>query len=229
MEYEKWRKIYTSIIEDFGFCEEKDKEAAVILDELLCKRDVSSQLKRLENSIRDREVIVFGAGDSLCKGIERFRDLIEKSTKIAADGATSALIEKGIVPDVIVTDLDGRLDDIIAANRKGSIVVVHAHGDNIEKIKTFIPRLKGVIGTTQTDPRPFRKLFNFGGFTDGDRAVFLADHFRPKVIYLMGFDFNGKVGKYSFTEKEKVTMKLKKLAWCRRLLREVSRIVFLMV
>jgi hypothetical protein len=52
-------------------------------------------------------------------------------------------------------------------------------------------------------------LVNFGGFTDGDRAVFLADHFKAKNIYLVGFDFEGKDSAFKKLDK----VKLKKLDW----------------
>jgi len=74
------------------------------------------------------------------------------------------------------------------------------------------------LGTTQIDPTSFKKLYNFGGFTDGDRTVFLADHFNAKKIFLAGFDFDGNIGKYSFADKKNKEIKLKKLKWCNHLL-----------
>jgi len=70
-----------------------------------------------------------------------------------------------------------------------------------------VPRLRKVIGTTQS--RPTNGLYNFGGFTDGDRAVFLAKHLDALKIILIGFDF----------EDESVTLrKHKKLIWAKRLI-----------
>ena len=40
-------------------------------------------------------------------------------------------------------------------------------------------------------------VYNFGGFTDGDRAVFLAEELGAKKIFLIGFDFGEIVGKWS--------------------------------
>ena len=80
-------------------------------------------------------------------------------------------------------------------------------------------KIKGkIIGTTQTDPSKFKNLHNFGGFTDGDRAVFIANHFKAKKINLIGFDLNGKIGKYSFSENKNKELKLKKLKWCKYLI-----------
>ena len=57
--------------------------------------------------------------------------------------------------------------------------------------------------------RPPQGLYNFGGFTDGDRCVFLAKELGAASIKLVGFDF----------EDESVTpRKRKKLAWAKRLI-----------
>jgi len=63
------------------------------------------------------------------------------------------------------------------------------------------------MGTAQCRPPP--GLYNFGGFTDGDRCVFLAQELGAAKIKLVGFDY----------EDESVTpRKKKKLAWAKRLI-----------
>jgi len=138
------------------------------------------------------------------KTFPKFYVELKKYVIIAADGATSVLMKNGITPEIIVTDLDGNMDDEAKA---GAIMVVHAHGDNMEALKRYVPEMKNVIGTTQS--RPLWNVYNFGGFTDGDRCVFLAKEFGAKSITLIGFDF----------DDENVTpMKKKKLAWAKRLI-----------
>ena len=88
-----------------------------------------------------------------------------------------------------------------------SIFVVHAHGDNIQKLE-FVKNFKNCIGTTQSTP--FDKIQNFGGFTDGDRGVFLANHFQAKKIILFGMDFGERIGKFSETKKRQKN-KIKKI------------------
>ena len=83
---------------------------------------------------------------------KNFSPLQEDKIFIAADGATSVLLKAGVVPEIIVTDLDGCMDDILRANQMGSIVVVHAHGDNQDLLREYVPQLRNVIGTTQTRP-----------------------------------------------------------------------------
>jgi len=93
------------------------------------------------------------------------------------------------------------------------LAVVHAHGDNMEALKMYIHKFKRVLPTVQVEPFP--GVYNFGGFTDGDRAVCLAEHFKAREIVLYGFDFHGSVGKYSFTKNEE--LKRKKLLWAERI------------
>ena len=176
-------------------------------------------IEELNDLIFNKEVIVFGAGPSLENSIKIYKKNFSNKIKITADGATSALIERKIKPDIIVTDLDGNVKDQIKANSDGSFVIIHAHGDNIKKIKKYVPKFKGkLLGSTQTDPKLYENVYNFGGFTDGDRAVYLADHFNAKKIFLVGFDFNGEIGKYSFSKNKDKNIKLKKLKWCKHLI-----------
>jgi len=194
---------------------EKDLKAAKLLDELIKKADILPL-----DLIKDRCVIVFGAGPSLKADVERIKseNLHEDCILIVADGAVKALLEHNLVPHVQITDLDGDINSIIKANEMDVITVVHAHGDNIKKLKEVVPLLKDVIGTTQV--KPFGKLHNFGGFTDGDRAVFLADHFRAGLIALAGMDFGPEIGNYSGIYKK--DFKLRKLKIGKILLEELA-------
>ena len=94
-------------------------------------------------------------------------------------------------------------------------MVVHAHGDNHDKLD-LVKNFKNCIGTTQTES--FGILYNFGGFTDGDRCVFLADSLGARDIILFGMDFGSKIGKFSQTKHADTKIKLKKLRWGKKLL-----------
>ncbi|HEX55326.1 MAG: hypothetical protein DRO90_01640 [Candidatus Altiarchaeales archaeon] len=210
MSYEKIKKL-------LGLDEEGDLKAAEILNEIVDKPDTDS----IKELIRGACVIVFGAGPSLEKDIEEIKrnNLAKKCVVIAADGALVALMKNGILPEILVTDLDGDLERIERANRLGVITVVHAHSDNIEILKKFVPRLRRVIGTTQVGK--FSKLMNFGGFTDGDRAVYLADYFHAEMILLAGMDFGEKIGKYSGRYDEK--LKPRKLRIGKKLIENLAK------
>ena len=64
---------------------------------------------------------------------------------------------------------------------------------------------------------------NFGGFTDGDRCVFLAEYFKAKKIVLIGMDFGDKIVKYSKKKVIDRKTKLKKLECGKKLLEWLAR------
>ena len=198
-----WKKKYSDILKEFKYSEKKDKESARKLNSILVKTDVDEKISKI---IKNQTVFVIGSGPSLSTAIPKLKNL-KKSIKIAADSSVKILVENKIIPDIVITDLDGD-EDTLKKIAKKSIFVVHAHGDNIEKIE-FIKKFKNVIGTTQT--KPFGKIQNFGGFTDGDRGVFLANHFHAKKIILFGMDFGDKIGRHSNTKKAHRKTKLQKL------------------
>jgi len=201
-----WKKRYSDILKEFKYSEKKDIESAIQLNSFLKKSNINEKIIQL---IEGKTVFVIGSGPSLLRAIPRLQNY-KKSIKIVADSALKILIENGVIPDIIITDLDGDESTLKKIAKTKSIFVVHAHGDNIEKLK-LAKKFRNCIGTTQSNP--FDKIQNFGGFTDGDRGVFLANHFKAKKIILFGMDFGKRIGKFSNTKKiEKKTklMKLKK-------------------
>ena len=76
-------------------------------------------------------------------------------------------------------------------------------------IRHWVPRL-GPLVTTQA---AFRPLHNFGGFTDGDRAVFAADDLGAASIRIIGFDL---------ADKNVDPVKRGKLYWAGELLRLIG-------
>ncbi|HID60550.1 MAG TPA: DUF115 domain-containing protein [Hadesarchaea archaeon] len=211
MYWEAWKPRYEHIVSQLGLNKKADENAARTLNGLLPPPD-PAELKKL---VRGRECVVFGAGPSLDSDLEKLeRAGYLSRVLVTADGATSAVLRYRN-PEIIVTDLDGDVDDQLRAWRRGSWMVVHAHGDNIQQVRKVVPKLnERVIGTTQA--RPFGKLFNFGGFTDGDRAVFIAHEFGASKIYLSGMDLSNVVGKYSGKKDPK--RKFIKLEICGELL-----------
>ena len=199
-----WGERYLSILKELNYSEKKDKKSAIILDSILKKTDTIEKVREI---IQGKTVFVIGSGPSLSIAIPKLKKL-KKSIKIAADSSLKPLIDNGIIPDIIVTDLDGNEDAIKKISKTKSIFVIHAHGDNIEKLQ-MVKKMKNCIGTTQTNP--FNKIQNFGGFTDGDRGVFLASHFDAKKIILFGMDFGNQIGKFSNTKRSDREIKLKKL------------------
>lgn len=213
MDFEVWEGYYNQILSEFGFDREEDERSASILSELLKGKKLVSE-GELRELIQGKNVLVIGGAKNLENELD---EDISKNIVIAADGTTSLLLSKGLIPDIIVTDLDGKIEDQISANRMGAVVAIHAHGDNIEQIKKWTPKFEDkVLGTVQC--RPFGVLHNFGGFTDGDRGVFIVDHFGAKSIKLVGFDFEN-VGEKPNCD---VKTKLRKLQWAKRLIHSLG-------
>jgi uncharacterized Rossmann fold enzyme len=231
MKYETWVPLFNQIKKDLSLSWESDEKAAGILNELLHSKSHLVSFSLIHKLLSRKDVMIFGAGPSLDTDIDTYISLTTKCNVIAADGATSALLKKEIVPTIIVTDFDGNVSDQLEANRQGSILLVHAHGDNIPVLENTIPKVQGsILGSIQTDPKKYSFVFNVGGFTDGDRAAYLADHCNAKTIYMLGFDFLGKLGQYSLPETKNADMKRKKLTWCSYLITKLphaKRIRFL--
>jgi len=241
MEHVYWMPYYEAISRDLSLDPDKDATAARMLSDIISRNgrldraeDVHLELERL---IHNRDVLVMGSGPDLEMELDRIVEERRAGGKwklpstggdvlIVADGATSVVMSRNLIPHIIVTDLDGGVEDQISCLNNGSVMVVHAHGDNMKALMNYGPRFFGsVLGTTQVDPSDGGGLDNFGGFTDGDRAAFLAQHFGARSITLLGFNFNEvgpKIGdgglRMESMDPEENEFKFKKLAWANILL-----------
>jgi len=188
------------------------------------------RVEKLVNELKGKIAIIIAPGNSLSKEIaDKIREVKSKNVTntvlISVDGATTFLLEQKLIPEVIISDLDGCVEDQIKAQRLGSTIIVHIHGDNFEKAKKYLPKMiqaGKVIFSTQTEE--LGNFRNFLGFTDGDRAVCFAANSEVKEIILFGYDFGEKIGKYSKVNtltKEKIRKKFQKFTiaksiinWC---------------
>ena len=213
MRNEDWEPIYSEILKDMGYDRESDENSARVLKTLMVNADMVT-----EDELGIGETVsVFGAADCLERDIGK---KVPEGTLISAGSATSAVMRAGIIPDIVVTDLDGDIECQIEANRKGAVAVLHAHGDNIELIMRYSKEFTGkVLLTTQS--KPDFVICNFGGFTDGDRAVCLARHMGARRILLYGFDFDNPSRK----DGSDPQIKKRKLSWARRIIGDSPDIV----
>lgn len=200
--WKEWEPVYLEICEYFGFNREDDERAAGILEDFACDR--IDNLTNLRDLISGKEVVVCGNAPCLQKEL----DLIEDRVALAADAASEVLCSAGIIPAAVFTDLDGATGQYVKMNNVGAIMVVHGHGDNIPLLYNWVPRFSGyAVFTTQSIPLPH--VHNFGGFTDGDRAVCTALALGAANVRILGFDLDD-------TNVE--PMKRGKLYWARRIL-----------
>ncbi|MGC8613568.1 MAG: 6-hydroxymethylpterin diphosphokinase MptE-like protein [Conexivisphaera sp.] len=214
-----WLPSYAAIARALGLNPLADVVAAAALGIAAIPRTVGEN--RLRSIVEGRPAVVVGAGPSL----ERWAGLIAGGwppfprSLIAADDATTALLSRGVVPDVIVTDLDGDAGAIGRAARMGSVVVVLAHGDNIAGALRAASTLPGLVPTGQVVPLPNSRVY--GGFTDGDRAVYLAAAMGATRAILVAMELEGEIGDYSRKNKggdEWIRRKRMKLRIARALL-----------
>ena len=211
-----WKTRYREIRNVFGYRKYDDLISAKKLNSKIGKRYPLSNIKK---TIRGQTVFIIGAGPSLSRSISTLKKY-QNITKIVADGAVQALIEHKIKPQILVTDLDGDIASIKKIGKTKIPIIIHAHGNNYDKLD-IVSKLQNKIGTTQTEK--FGKLENFGGFTDGDRCVFLAENFHAKKIILFGMDFGDKIGKYSKKKVMDRKTKLKKLEYGKKLLEWLAK------
>lgn len=190
MRYRQWAPEYERIQSEFGYSIEKERAAADRLVELLPKPALERAEQRLRARIRGRETIVVGlAPGSGAPPVWMLPRADVPPALIVADGAAERCLAGGLVPDVVVTDLDGPIPSEVTANVRGALVLIHAHGDNISALERWVPQFPRELAGSWAGP-PERGLVDFGGFTDGDRAAYLAESVAAPRILLYGFDFD---------------------------------------
>lgn len=219
MQFVTWFPYYQDIRKKMGYSTEEDQKAAYVLSDLIKRKFLDTKI--LEKKIRGKRVLAIGAGPNL----DLYTSFIKKNSKsfvkIVADGAVKFLIENNIKPDIVVTDLDGDLRFLVKAEKIGALMVIHAHSDNVDLMRKYIPKFRKIIGTTQV--MPVENVYNFGGFTDGDRCVFLAEEFGAKDIVLVGMLFDDRIGSYSKEIVNDVKVKKEKLQIAKRLLQILAK------
>lgn len=201
-----WEPVYEAILADFGYPRAGDERARDVLAEYATPFDA----ERLDCT--GRTVAVVGAAPSLSEEVER---VCEADRVFAASTAADTVRNAGFDVDLMVTDLDKNPETARELTREGTPVAAHAHGDNVPAVREWIPRCDSehVLATTQA--APVDSVYNFGGFTDGDRAAFAADAFGADGLLFVGWEFDDP----SVTEA-----KARKLRWAERLLHLLERL-----
>lgn len=206
---EQWEHFYREICQDMGIDPHSDLESSQTLESILGEGSSMDVLERFRGS----SFYVIGNGPDLSQALE----LMGSGPKIVADSSLAAFLDTGMIPEIVVTDLDGNIDSLRYAYDMGSTMVIHAHGDNHELVRKYAGEFSGrAIGTTQNEP--LEHVYNFFGFTDGDRAAYLADYLDAREIFLTGFDFT-RPGNKENSDSER---KMKKLKWAKVLLEELA-------
>jgi uncharacterized Rossmann fold enzyme len=207
MDFATWEPVYEAIRADFEFDRAADERARDVLGALVDQPLSPAAL----TGLTDTTVAIVVPGPTLTDEIESARDA---DTVVAVSDAAAPLRDCGIDIDCHVTDLDGAPLVARELTHAGVPVVVHAHGDNVPLVRRHVPQMAAgrVVPTTQVAPAG--QVDNVGGFTDGDRAAFLADHRGATRLLFVGWVLDDRrVG----------PGKRRKLRWAARLLYWLER------
>ncbi|PSQ57053.1 hypothetical protein BRD22_03490 [Halobacteriales archaeon SW_8_68_21] len=206
MNFPTFEPTYEAILADFGFdraADERARDAAAGLA-------TPFPLDRL-GDWGGETVAVAGAAPRLTDDIGLARDA---DVVVAASTAVDVLADHGVAVDCMVTDLDKNPETAAALTRDGVPVAAHAHGDNLSAVREWLPRFADEWTLATTQAAPVGPVRNVGGFTDGDRAAFLADHVGAGALTFPGWEFD---------DPGVDPMKARKLDWAARLLRWLER------
>lgn len=210
-----WEPLYQQILSEFGYSRDDDEACVRVLKAVTVNSDLIDDDEALE--FFSSTVTIVGNAPCLEGDVSGFTP---QGKVIVSGSAVSRIRSLGIHIDVVVTDLDGDVESQIQASSDGALTFIHAHGDNVDLVRDHAWRFKGhVILTTQSHPE--NTVSNYGGFTDGDRAVCIARHFGARRLYLVGFDYDEPMVK----EGSDASTKLRKLAWAKRIIGDSPDII----
>jgi uncharacterized Rossmann fold enzyme len=206
--------LYADLVKELGIDVSRDIEACVTLASM---GNLSSPEKAFSAVHRGSDFAVIGPDDPRM-------DIPEvagcRYVMVADSAITVYLMRSGRIPDFIVTDLDGNMAQILECNARGTNAIIHAHGDNIPLVKRYLPLFRGtVVGSCQVVEHP-AGIIAPGGFTDGDRAAYIANMLGASSILLTGFSFISPVYKQGSDPSRKGT----KLKWAQRYLQDLAMI-----
>jgi len=212
----------------FGWSEDEDLSSARAMQKALEYHVLWNPVARLtvlhelrETLVQAKRVVIIGAAVTK-KEIDTSRG--DGVVYIAADGAVGAMDSYQKLA-CIVSDFDGA-NYLEKAAQSGQVIVAHAHGDNQQRWHEAIqswssaPTPPQLILSHQVNP-VIDGMHNFGGFTDGDRALCLALSLgvRRENINLIGFSIKN-VGVWSGTTVAE--QKMKKLQWMNDIVAELG-------
>ena len=201
MEFSTWEPVYELVLADLDYDRAADERARDRLAAWARPFDPG----RLD--FTGATVAVVAPGPSLGETLPEAGDA---DRVVAVSRAADRLLAAGVRPDLVVTDLDGTPAVAATLSWAGTPVAVHAHGDNVAALDRWLPAFdpRHVLATTQA--APVGPVVDHGGFTDGDRAAFLADAFGAGTLRYVGWDLD---------DPTVTGEKAAKLSWARRLLR----------
>lgn len=208
MDFDTWEPVYESLLDDFGYPRLGDEQARDRLAALIADTETYDPRAL---GLGGETVAIAGAGPSLEANADRAADA---DSVLAASTAVDRLRDVGVEVDCMVTDLDKNPETGRELTEAGTPVFAHAHGDNVPAVERVVPNYDTAFVVPTTQAAPTDTVRNFGGFTDGDRAAFVADHFGADRLTFVGWDFD---------DPDVTAEKRRKLRWAERLLEWLER------
>jgi len=208
MNFTTWEPAYEAVLSAFGYDRAADERA----------RDEAAALAtpfdrgRLD-PLCGGTVAVAGAAPRLTDPAD-LAVAREADAVAAASTAADRLRAAGLDVDLFVTDLDKNPGTAATLAGAGTPVATHVHGDNRPAVREWLPRLAADATLVTTQAAPRGPVENFGGFTDGDRAAFIADAVGAARLRFPGWQFD---------DPGVSPEKARKLAWAERLLAWLER------
>ncbi len=206
----EWNYIYEEICRNLHIDCKMDNASAERLGTFKNYSDIL--MKRLKH-LQSRNFLV--VGNSPHVDMNSFVKTARPDEIIAVADSAIRVIPPSFIPHIIISDLDGDLLKIKNMVRSGSILFIHAHGDNMEKIQHNAEDFSGLFIPTRQGERP-EYMYNPMGFTDGDRAVRICRDLGAKNIRLFGFSYDNPY------EKGDIDLKRKKLAIAKRIIDSID-------
>ncbi len=200
-----------------GFINTKDDYyAAKVLDEILMNMTNVKDVRELvqELSYRCSRVIVVMPG----QGIEKVQSISIEGADcvVIVDSSVDYIVSVGLVDRfrdlenvILVTDLDADIQSLSAfCENIRPILIVHAHGDNVTRLE-IIKKLNycEVCGTCQVDYDCFRFVRPCPGFTDGDRALYIASLISSRID-IVGFSKDTTYSLKGLTHVKKIKLEI---------------------
>lgn len=212
MEFSEWEPVYEAILSDFGFDRAEDEHARDVAAAFATQVDFENVAAEVGLTGGGTAAIV-GAAPCLATDLDDF-DPDSVAAVIAASTAADVLSEAGVTVDCLVTDLDKNPGTATRLTHSETVVAAHAHGDNVPAVRRVLPTCDPDWTLVTTQAEPHGAVYNLGGFTDGDRAAFLADHLDATELSFLGWEFD---------DATVSPQKRRKLQWAERLLRWLER------
>jgi len=202
-----------------------DYYSAKVLDNILTRFSNSAPLVDVVRRFHSNSALILMPGLSLRYISSLGLTLLEQSDLVVVvDSAVNYLVKLGAEflcklkcrETFLVTDLDADMQALLEFTRNVKpVVIVHAHGDNIDRLKLATPSLAQssslISGTCQV--LYYGKYVQYcEGFSDGDRAVHIARKISRKVT-LIGFnpDANSNLAGKPITDLKMSKLKVAEL------------------